>query len=117
MDNFCGPLSFCTTGFDCKYNETYDIIFKLGKIGLRPPGTSVFAEFLKTPCYYTEQSEIIVNKISTVSQCTRDVTGHLQLLQLKVLKGTTKLKSGSEFFGGRSVSCKVRDKKNLRKLY
>ena len=31
----------------------------------RSPGTSIFAEFLKTPCSYTEQGEIIVNKIST----------------------------------------------------
>ena len=28
---FYGPLSVCTTGFDCKYNETYDTIFELGK--------------------------------------------------------------------------------------
>ena len=47
----------------------------------------------------------------------RDITGHLQLLPLKVMKETTKLKSESEFFGGTSVSCKVKDKKNLRKLY
>ena len=31
----------------------------------RSPGTSIFVEFLKTPCSYTEQGEIIVNKIST----------------------------------------------------
>ena len=31
----------------------------------RSPGTSIFAEFLKTPCSYAEQGEIIVNKIST----------------------------------------------------
>ena len=84
---------------------------------LRTPGTSVFAEVLEMPCYYTKQGEIIADKISTVSQCTRDVTGHLQVLQLKVLKGTTKLKSESEFFGGRSVFCKMKDKKNLSKLY
>ena len=41
----------------------------------------------------------------------------LQVLQLKVLKETTKLKSESECFGGTSVSCKVKDKKNLGKLY
>ena len=29
----------------------------------RIPGTSIFAEFLKTPCSYTEQGEITVNKI------------------------------------------------------
>ena len=43
---------------------------------LRTPGTSIFAEFLKTPCFYIEQGEIIVNKISTVNQCARDITGH-----------------------------------------
>ena len=32
---FYGPLSVCTTGFDRKYNETYDTIFELGKIGGR----------------------------------------------------------------------------------
>ena len=42
----------------------------------RSPGTSIFAEFLKTPCSYTEQGEIIVNKISTVNQRARDITGH-----------------------------------------
>ena len=40
-----------------------------------------------------------------------------QVLQLKVLKETTKLNSESEFFGGTSVSCKVKDKENLHKLY
>ena len=35
MDNFYGPLSVRITGFDCKYNETYDTIFELGKIGGR----------------------------------------------------------------------------------
>ena len=29
MDNFYGPLSVRITGFDCKYNETYDTIFEL----------------------------------------------------------------------------------------
>ena len=29
----------------------------------RIPGTSIFAEFLKSPCSYTEQGEITVNKI------------------------------------------------------
>ena len=28
------------------------------------------------PCFHKEQGEIIVNKISTVNQCTRDITGH-----------------------------------------
>ena len=42
----------------------------------RSPGTSIFAGFLKTPCSYTEQGEIIVNKISTVNQRARDITGH-----------------------------------------
>ena len=32
MDNFYGPLSVRITGFDCKYNETYDTILKLEKI-------------------------------------------------------------------------------------
>ena len=41
----------------------------------------------------------------------------LQVLQLKVLRETTKLKFESEFFGGFSVSCKLKDKKNLRKPY
>ena len=27
-------------------------------------------------CFYTEQGEIIVNKISTINQCARDITGH-----------------------------------------
>ena len=31
----------------------------------RSPGTSIFAEFLKTRCFYTEQGEITVNNIST----------------------------------------------------
>ena len=35
MDNFYGPLSVRITGFDCKYNETYDSIFELGKTGRR----------------------------------------------------------------------------------
>ena len=35
MDNFYGPLSVRVTWFDCKYNETYDTIFELGKIGGR----------------------------------------------------------------------------------
>ena len=35
------------------------------KLCREAPGTSIFAEFLKTPCSYTEQGEIIVNKIST----------------------------------------------------
>ena len=45
---------------------------------LRTPGTSFFAEFLKTPCSYTEQGEIFSgkNKISIVNQCTRNITGH-----------------------------------------
>ena len=33
MDDFYGPLSGRITGFDCKYNETYDTIFELGKLG------------------------------------------------------------------------------------
>ena len=33
MDNFYGPLSVRITGFDYKYNETYDTILKLEKIG------------------------------------------------------------------------------------
>ena len=52
-----------------------------------------FAEFVRTPCSYTEQGEIIVNKISTASHHTQD----LQVFQLKVLKETTKLNSESEF--------------------
>ena len=48
----------------------------LYKTLLRTPGTSILAEFIKTPCLYTEQGEIIVNKISTVNQCARDITGH-----------------------------------------
>ena len=35
MDNFYGALSVYITGFYCKYNETYDNIFNLGKIGGR----------------------------------------------------------------------------------
>ena len=35
MDNFYGPLSVRVTWYDCKYNETYDTIFELGKIGGR----------------------------------------------------------------------------------
>ena len=31
-DPFYGPLSFYITGFDRKYNETYDTIFELDKI-------------------------------------------------------------------------------------
>ena len=31
MDNFYGPLSVRVTWYDCKYNETYDKIFELGK--------------------------------------------------------------------------------------
>ena len=59
------------------------------------------------PCFYTEQGElIIVNRISTVHQCTWEV-----LMQLKVLKETTKLKSEPEFFGGTSIWCKVKDKR------
>ena len=57
------------------------------------PGTSIFAEFVRMPCSYTEQGEIIVNKISTTSQHTRD----LQVSQLKVLKEMTKLNFKSEF--------------------
>ena len=33
MDNFYGPLNVRITGFNCNYNETYDTIFELGKIG------------------------------------------------------------------------------------
>ena len=33
MDNYYGPLSVRLTGFDCKYNETNDTIFELGKPG------------------------------------------------------------------------------------
>ena len=33
MDNFYGPLSVRITGFNWNYNETYDTIFELGKIG------------------------------------------------------------------------------------
>ena len=60
---------------------------------VRIPGTSVFAEFVRTPCSYTEQGETILNKISTANQHTRD----LQVLQLKVLRETTKLNFESEF--------------------
>ena len=74
----------------------------LYKTLLRTPGTSLLAEFLKTPCFYTEQGEIIVNKISTVNQRLEISPDILQVVQLKVLKETTKLKSESEFFGGTS---------------
>ena len=46
----------------------------------------------------------------------QDITGHLQVLQLKAMKEMAKLKSELDFFGGTSVSCKVKDKKNLHKL-
>ena len=35
MDNFYGPLNVRLTGFNCNYNETYDTIVDLGKIGGR----------------------------------------------------------------------------------
>ena len=33
MDNFYSPLNVRITGFNCKYNETHETIFELGKIG------------------------------------------------------------------------------------
>ena len=35
MDNFYGTLSVSITWFDCKYNEAYDTILELEKIGGR----------------------------------------------------------------------------------
>ena len=55
-----------------------------------PPGLQVFAEFLKTPCFYTEQGEIIVNKISTINQCARDITGHFASIAAEGPEGDDK---------------------------
>ena len=38
MDNFYSPLNVRITGFNCKYNETHETIFDLGKIGRREEG-------------------------------------------------------------------------------
>ena len=57
---------------------------------LRTLETSIFAEFLKTPCSYTEQGEIIVNKISTVNQCARDITGHFASIAVEGPEGDDK---------------------------
>ena len=62
----------------------------LYKTLLRTPGTSILAEFLKTPCFYTEQGEIIVNKISTVNQCARDIIGHFASIAAEGPEGDDK---------------------------
>ena len=62
----------------------------LYKTLLRTPGTSFLVEFLKTPCFYTEQGEIIVNKISAVNQCARDITGHFPSSAAEVPEGDDK---------------------------
>ena len=69
------------------------------------------------PFFHKEQGEIIVNKISTVNKCTRDITGHFASIAAEGPEGDDKNESESEFFGGTSISCMVKDKKNLRKLY
>ena len=84
---------------------------------LRTPGTSILAEFLKTPCFYTERGEIIVNKISTVIQCARDITGHFASLAAEGPEGNDKTEVRVRMFWRHFRFMQGKNKKNLRKLY
>ena len=86
---------------------------------LRTPGTSFFAEFLKTPCSYTEQGEIILERtkfrsLISVLEILPDIFKYCSWRSWRRRDKTEVL---VRIFGGTSVSCKVKDKKNLRKLY
>jgi len=78
-----------------------------------------FKELLGTPCGSYKVGDIDINGITTIDRCTRDITGHLQVLQSAELKSKEDLIflcSGKckncmiQFFtGGTFVPYKVND--------
>ena len=42
-----------------------------------------FGEFRGTPCSSYKVGDIDIDEITTIDRCTRDITGHLQVLHLR----------------------------------
>ena len=64
-------------------------------------------EFLGTPCSSYKVGDIDIDEITTIDRCTRDITGHLQVLHLRE---STELKSKADLIflcSGKCKSCVI----------
>ena len=62
-----------------------------------------FKELLGTPCGSYKVGDIDIDEITTIDRCTRDITGHLQVLHLRE---STELKSKADVIFLCSGKCK-----------